>query len=91
MERDAAHGLEQLICVLAVPPHIYIGGRGRGAARGAPSRSNPTWAPPPSRPPPFHIHRRGKEREGGGEGKGEAESSPFLLPSLPFLLLLFGL
>ena len=57
------------MCVLAVPPHhiyiyMYICGRGRGASRGAPSRSNPTWAPPTSRPPPFHKCRRGKEREG---------------------------
>ena len=32
------------MCVLAVPPHIYIGERGRGAARGVPSRRDPTWA-----------------------------------------------
>ena len=36
MEGGAAHGLEQLMCVVAAPPHVYKGGRGRRPALGAP-------------------------------------------------------
>src|SRR6266536_2527534 len=78
-----------MLCVLAVPPpHIYIGGRGRGAARGAPSRSNPTWAPPTSQPPPFHKCRKGKEREGGEKDRGRP-NPPLSSPLPSFLILLF--
>ena len=71
-----------MLCVLAVPPpHIYIGGRGRGAARGTPSRRNPTWVPPPIRPPPIHKFRRGKER--GGRRKVRGAEPPLPSPIRP--------
>ena len=51
-----------MLCVLAVPPpHIYrLEGR-RGSQGGAPSRRNPTWAPPNSASP-FQIHPEGEGR-----------------------------
>ena len=78
-------------CVLAVPsPHIYRLEERRGSQGGAPSRRNPTWAPPNSASP-FHIHPEGEGRRREERRKGEAELLPFLSLFPSFLPPLFGL
>ena len=76
MEGGAAHGLEQLMCVVAAPPHVYKGGRGRRPALGAPQVGGVLLGLLVGFGPlPFTQGGKG-EGEGGGEGKGGAAPSP---------------
>ena len=67
------------------PPHIYrLEGR-RGSQGGAPSRRNPTWAPPNSASPLTISIEGGRKEEGGGK-EGGGRSLPFLMRALIPLL-----
>jgi hypothetical protein len=69
------------VCILAVPPLIYIGWRGGEAAKGAPQVGGILLGRLPIRPPPlpYPPEREGKRREEGR--KGEAKCLPLLLSS----------
>src|SRR5215216_3531251 len=75
-----------LVCVLAVPPHIYIGWRGGEAAKGAPQVGGILLGRLQIRPLPlpYPPEGEGKRREEGS--KGEAKSLPFLMTTLIPLL-----
>ena len=62
MEGGAAHGYEQLLCLIGVPP-VSKGGRERRLALGVPQvGGSPSWTPSGIRPPlPFPEGGKGKE------------------------------
>ena len=72
------------VCSSGAPPHIYrLEGR-RGSQGGAPSRRNPTWAPPNSASPLPYSSGGGRKEEGGEkEGGGRIPPLPFSLPPFP--------
>src|SRR5215216_2409744 len=68
-----------LVCVLAVPPFIYIGWRGGEAAKGAPQVGGILLGRLPIQPPPFPILIRSRKERGG-----RGNPIPFFLFSFPF-------
>ena len=65
-------------------PLIYIGWRGREAAKGAPQVGGILLGRLPIRPPPSIFFRRRKEGGGRREGRGRPNPSPsFSLPLFP--------